>query len=247
MRKPVSCALPLRCWRLRSSRSPEWRSIRPDLRTPQTIGTTESKTSPPKLSRQVDQNVRTPPPAWPVGLRRPYPRRPSVSGQERLRVRSPPNPKSVLRRAAGHHPAVSCSSSRAKVAKTVEQLRPPAARQDQSGNRQAALQPQDQRRQVWTVQLRQSQSAASPCAWRTGRVHAVDLHCPARARPDRRRYSQLELRVLAAVSGDAVMNAAFSNGQDLQPSRRAGCCISALRILTKTTQHTRRRAPRRRR
>ena len=28
-------------------------------------------------------------------------------------------------------------------------------------------------------------------------------------------YSQLELRVLAAVSGDAAMNAAFSNGQDL--------------------------------
>jgi DNA polymerase-1 len=35
-------------------------------------------------------------------------------------------------------------------------------------------------------------------------------------------YSQLELRVLAAVSGDAAMNAAFSNGQDLHAVTACG-------------------------
>ncbi len=35
-------------------------------------------------------------------------------------------------------------------------------------------------------------------------------------------YSQLELRVLAAISGDAAMNAAFSNGQDLHAVTACG-------------------------
>ena len=60
-------------------------------------------------------------------------------------------------------------------------------------------------------------------------------------------YSQLELRVLAAVSGDAAMNAAFENGQDLHAVTACAMLHIIRGILIKTTRHTRRRAHRPRR
>ncbi|MGC2394865.1 MAG: DNA polymerase, partial [Rhodomicrobium sp.] len=128
----------------------------------------------------------------------------------------------VLRRAVEHHPAVELLVSRAKVAKLsssfgrplLDKINPATGRLHCNLKISGA---KSGRFSCANPNLQQVPARGEQGAF----MRSIFIAPPGRILIGAD-YSQLELRVLAAVSGDAAMNAAFSNGQDLHAVTACG-------------------------
>jgi hypothetical protein len=121
----------------------------------------------------------------------------------------------VLRRAAEHHPAIELLVSRAKAAKMASSFGRPLLDKINpvSGRLHCSLKisgAKSGRFSCANPNLQQVPARGEQGAF----MRSIFIAPPERILIGAD-YSQLELRVLAAVLGDAAMNAAFANGQDL--------------------------------